>query len=139
MANDLFARIIRRLSAADDPRCSQCQREALLDLLVWTMFVDRHVAAPEQAHIKKEAAGLAWEGRLPVDRYVDASVRRIRDVLGSPDAERAYLEDINIRLGDEPTRVRAVYACQELTEADGQVAPAEATWMELLKKTLLQP
>lgn len=117
----------------DDPTLAQrgqAQREALIDLLVWTMFVDRHVASMEEAQIRKEAAGLPWEGIRSIESFIDASMRRTRDVLGSEDAERAYLDDIHERLADGPARQQALAACEALIAIDGDRAASELAHLE---------
>ena len=48
----LYRRVLNLFrDRAQEQQPSQPQREALIDLLVWTMFADRHVALPEQAFI----------------------------------------------------------------------------------------
>lgn len=132
MSTHLFSRLLGRFRS-DAPECAQPQREALLDLLVWVMFVDHHIAAPEQAQIQRAARDLAWEGYQSVDLYLDAAVRRARDALASaPTAER-YLEDIAARLGDAATMTRAYQACREVAGADGEVAPAEQALLDRVR------
>jgi len=133
MASHLFDRIFGKLrQELEQQTCrSQQQREALLDVLVWTMFADRHIAAPEQAEIQREARDLPWESGRSIDLYIDSAVRRARDVLGRAPAEEAYLADIAARLEDSAARSRAYEACRELAGADGELAPAE---MDLLER-----
>ena len=106
------------------------EREALIDLLVWTMFVDRHVAIPEQNFVRQTAGGLSWQSARPLEVYLDASVRRIRDLLGSEEAEQAYLEEIAGRLPDPDSRKRALQVCEQLASADGELAPAGRAGLE---------
>ena len=133
----MFERVLKIFR--DDPaqaQRDQAQREALIDLLVWTMFVDRHVAAVEEAQIRKEAAGLPWEGARSLERFIDASVRRARDVLGSQDAEAAYLDDICDRLADATARKEALVACETLIGIDGDRAASELAHLERVAKRL---
>jgi hypothetical protein len=141
MASHLFSKILVRLRQETKAPsiCTQEQREALLDLLVWTMFVDRHIAAPEQAQIEREARGLPWEGYNPVELFLDASVRRIRDALGSASAEEAYLCDIATRLGDGEARQRAFRAAQEMAGIDGNLAEKELEFLERVRASLGLP
>ena len=108
----------------------------MVDLMVWTMFVDRHVARAEQAYLKERAGDLGWTGNYPIEVYIDAAVRRIRDSLGSEAAEEAYLEDILARLSLPEARQRVYQACASLAGADGELAPAEAAHLERLKTRL---
>ena len=136
MTSNLFDRLLELLKGPDQAEASQQEREALLDLMVWTMFVDRHVARAEQSYIKEQTEGMEWAGAYPPEVYLDASVRRIRDALGSEAAEDAYLEDILARLTAPAARERAYLACTSLAGADGEMAPAEAAHLQRLKVRL---
>jgi uncharacterized tellurite resistance protein B-like protein len=135
MSSRLFPEIIKQLRREIRPEQIQAQREAVLDLLVWTMFADRHITRPEQELVRREAEDLAWEGYRPIEQYMDGSIRRVRDVLGSPTAEAAYLEDISERLGDARTRELALRACTRIAEVDGEVAPAERELLERARRS----
>ncbi|PIE25314.1 MAG: hypothetical protein CSA62_01370 [Planctomycetota bacterium] len=116
----------------------QAQGEALIDLLVWTMFVDRHVASVEAQQIRKEAEDLHWDGHHSLDRFIDNSVKRVRDILGSETAEEAYLDDIYLRLANAGMRLRALTACEELIGVDGDRAEAEFAHLERIKMRFTQ-
>ena len=133
MSTHLISRLLGRFRS-DAPECAQPQREALLDLMVWVMFADRHIAAPEQAQVQRVARDLPWEGYQSVDLYLDAAVRRARDALANaPTAER-YLDDIAARLGDAAMMTRAYQACREVAGADGDIAPAEQALLEQVQR-----
>lgn len=113
---------------------TQAQREALVDVLVWTMFVDRHIAAPEQTFIEEQAADLRWSAPRPIGAFIDASMGRIRKVLGDDGAEESYLEDIARRLADDPARRGAHAACGELSRVDGEVARPEQEHLDRIAR-----
>ncbi len=131
----MFERIIKlfRDDEAATAQRNQAQREALIDLLVWTMFADRHIATAETTQIHDAAEGLAWEGHQSIERFIDAATRRTRDVLGSDRAETAYLDDIHARLADDETRHRALVACDTLISADGDRADAEVAFLARIR------
>ena len=108
----------------------------MVDLMVWTMFVDRHVARAEQDYLREQTGSMEWAGNYPLAVYIDAAVRRIRDSLGSEAAEDAYLDDILVRLRTPQARHIAFNACASLAGSDGEVAPAEAAHLERLKVRL---
>lgn len=136
MTSNLFDRLLELLKGPDQAEASQQEREARLDLMVWTMFVDRHVARAEQSYIREQTGGMGWAGTYPLEVYLDASVRRIRDALGSEAAEDAYLEDILARLTTPEARQRAYLSCASLAGADGEMASAETAHLERLKVRL---
>jgi hypothetical protein len=132
----LFDRVLTLLRSHGqrEGEVTQTQREALIDLLVWTMFADRHVAVPEQNYIHRQAGDLTWESPRAVELYINGAVRRTRDVLGSVGAESAYLDDIADRLADTEMRRIAYGACQELAGVDGERAPAELDLLERMRR-----
>lgn len=139
MSKNLFGRLLDLLgdTPSDGDGEAQQQREALIDLLVWTMFADRHVASAERSYIIERGQDLPWEGVYRLEVYMDAAVRRIRDSLGSETSEQAYLDDIRERLGTTQARRRAYRACEALASADGDLASAEQTHLERLRLALL--
>lgn len=133
----LYRRVLNlfRRSEQEQPS-SQPQREALIDLLVWTMFADRHVALPEQAFIAEQADGLPWDTTRPVELYIDKAVHRTRQVLGDEEGEAAYLDQIAARLADPELKRAALSACEELIGVDGDRAPAELAHLERVRVKL---
>jgi hypothetical protein len=114
----------------------QTQREALVDLLVWTMFVDRHIAAAEEELVEQMAEALPWDSPHPWQLFLDSSIRRTREVLGRTDAEAEYLQDITTRLVDPGAREHAYLACEELVAVDGEIAGPEKAHLERLRVKL---
>ena len=104
---------------------AQSEREALVDLMVWTMYVDRHIAAPEQAEIERVVSELSWTDGRGVDAFINASMRRSRDVLGNAEAEARYLATIAAKLESDVSRRRAYDACACVAAIDGEVSPEE--------------
>jgi uncharacterized tellurite resistance protein B-like protein len=114
----------------------QRQREALIDLLVWIMFVDRHIAALEQESVEEAAAGLPWDSPQPVEVFLDGSVRRIREVLGDSEAEAQHLAELASRLIEPAARERAYAACERLARIDGQLSQRELELLERIRAAL---
>jgi hypothetical protein len=119
------------------PAETQAEREAVIDLLVWTMFADRHVAAAEQQRIAAETKNMAWDAPSPVDHFVDKSMLRARAVLAGDQSAEKYLDEITARLGDDAMRRRALAACEALAEVDGEVAEAERQLLRTFEEWLL--
>ncbi len=132
----MIDRLLQLFRDTEDQASKQAEREALLDLLVLTMFIDRHVARSETTLIRKEARALTWEAPLPFEHFVDASKRRARDVLGNDQAEDTYLQDIIERLDSEEMRSRAYHACVELVGIDGKKTQEELRLLDRLRAKL---
>ena len=134
----MFDRLLRlfRDSEPKGKTGKQTQREALLDLLVLTMFIDRHVASSESKLIRQEGKALSWEAPLPFEHFVDAAKQRARRVLDDVRATDSYLTDIARRLGSEEARSRAYHACVELVGIDGKQTEEELQLLERLRDKL---
>ena len=120
---DRFIELIQ--GRVTDPKFDQAQREAVIDLLVWTMFADRHIASTETERIEAEAKRMDWDSPTGVDIFIAQSMTRTRGVLGDDDKSESYLDDISKRLGDTKSQHRAYKACLLLANVDGQIAPQE--------------
>lgn len=129
----MLTRLKERLSALGRLSVTQPQREALIDLLLLTMYADRKIAVTENEQIDQVPEELSWDSVTPFPLYVNTALARIRDGLSDPQVVEALLDDIYERLGSEAMRRRAYDACNELAGADGQVAEAEARFLERIR------
>ncbi len=116
----------------DDP---QAYREALVDLLVWTMFVDRHLALAEQDLIDAVTEDMEWTSRVPLEDFLRESTARARAVIDSelPSAE-GYLATIGSRLHNPKDRTRVYQVCQELVNSDGKLRQEEIQHLKAVAK-----
>ncbi len=131
---DTLTRLFRH---TDDVAGHQQQREALLDLLVWTMYADDFLALPENDEIERLAEEMAWESITPVPQYLNAATARIRHVRAGQEDAGDLLDDIYQRLGDDETRTRAYDACRRLARADGKISEGELQFLDVLEDKLL--
>lgn len=125
---------LRQLFRPTDEEPTQEQREALLDLLLWTMYADHVLALSEHDQIDEVAEAIEWTSVTPIAQYLNAAVARIRDVIGDAEATDELLERINERLATDTMRRRAYEACYELAESDGEIASAEINFLHQLRE-----
>lgn len=136
MTSNLLQRLGAIFGSPEQSRLRQAQREALVDLLVWTMYVDRRIAVQEQNQLQKEVGALPWENPLSVEVWVDDAIRRARDVLGREEAEARYLDSIAARLAEPEARAQAIEACERIARSDGALGAQETAHLERVKKAL---
>ena len=129
----MFARLKGMLGFLGGSDLTQSQREAILDLLLWTMYVDRRIAVPENEQIDQLPEEFSWRSVTPFSLYVNTSLARVREVLSDPEAAETLLADVQRRLDTEATRRKAYEACNRLACADGQVAEEEARFLERIQ------
>lgn len=117
----------------DDP---QAYREALVDLLVWTMFVDRHLALAEQELIDAVTEDMEWTSMTPLGEFLQESSARARSVIdGDSAGAQGYLATIGERLHNPKDRKRVYEVCQELVNSDGKLRQEEIQHLRAVAKT----
>lgn len=120
----------------DETDMQQRQREAMVDLLVWTMYADKVLALPENDRLDHMAEDLTWESTTPFSHYLNMSTAKVRDVLGNEDKAEELLNDISRRLETPAARQEAYDACCDLAQSDGEVVDEEVQFLNKLKSTL---
>lgn len=119
---DRFRHQLKQFHAA---HAAQGQREAAIDLLVWTMYADAALTLPEQDHIDTAVEALTVPN-LPMQQYLRASVAKVRDALRDQNQADVLLKAIKDRLETDTVRRRAYEAALDLARSDGEVADEEA-------------
>lgn len=127
---DKLRHLLRRFNRT---AMKQEQREALLDLLIWTMYADNFLAFPENEEIESVAQEMDWTSVTPVRQYTATSIARIRQARAGRETFDSLLNDIYTRLGSDEMRTRAYEACQHLAQIDGQVAEEERQFLSAVQ------
>lgn len=112
---------------------AQHQREAMIDLLIWTMYADGRLALPENDKIDSLAEELPWDSVTPFQQYLNTSIARVRSVLADEEKSDELLGDIYGRLRDDEMRTRAFRACRDLAQVDGEVDEAESVFLDTVR------
>lgn len=116
---------------------NQPQREAIVDLLVFCMYSDRTVSLAEDQLIQRRLEAMDWEAVGSIDNYYDRAVTRVRDILGSEEARRSFLDRIAERLGDQGTREKAFQLSHQIFLSDGNESQEEQELEKELRTALL--
>lgn len=129
----MLERLRSYFKKVDESGAAQTQREAMVDLLLWTMYVDKRLSLPESEKIDQVAESLTWTSTTPMSQYLSLSTSKVRDILADEDKSDQFLDDIYRRLGSDEMRYQAYDACCDLAQADGEVAQAEEQFLTTLK------
>lgn len=86
---------------------TQSQCEAFADVLVLAMCIDGHFSLLEEEEIQKKIDSIGWNENLSPSIHISSSIARARDVAGSPEQVRIYLEKVTA-LFTEPATARFV-------------------------------
>lgn len=112
----------------------QRQREAVIDLLIWTMYADNLLALPENDRIDRVADEMEWDSPMPAPQYLKVAIAKIRDALDDEEEAAAVMDSIYERLGTDHMRKEAYDACRALAQVDGEVADEEMDFLNSVKQ-----
>ena len=112
----------------------QMEREATIDLLIWTMYADNLLALPETEKLDQITQEIPWDSPTRPDQYMNAALARVRDVVGDSSLEDGFLDDISRRLGSRKARTAAYELCRELAQSDGQIAERETKLLNKIRE-----
>lgn len=113
---------------------AQRQREAMIDLMIWTMYADKLIALPENEHIDRLADEMEWDSPTPPSQYLQVAIAKIRDVFVDEKKAADEMDSIYQRLGTDEMRKDAYVACRNLAKVDGEVVDEEMDFLNTVKR-----
>ncbi|EDY84883.1 hypothetical protein VDG1235_4517 [Verrucomicrobiia bacterium DG1235] len=96
---------------------NQDQREALVDLLYLSIYVDNHISLLEEKKVEEELKRADWDGPTSSILYVQDAVTRGRNAKSDPAYKAEYLNSIANRLDEKKTA--ALKALDKVLSSDG--------------------
>ena len=123
----------RQLERTREAGASQEEREAVIDLLVMTMYADRFIDTAENDAIERVADEIDGDPSLPLGQYVNASIARVRATLDDEHSQHRLLEDIDARLGTDRMRELAYQASRAVAHADDEMADEEEQFLSSVR------
>lgn len=112
------------------------QREAAIDLVVLTMYLDRNLAAVEDARIQRMLEAMGFATDYDRSREYDAAVTRVRPHSESPSLARSHAGRLAEQLSTPEQRKIVFQAIEGIVSADGSVSPPETAFLETLRAVL---
>ena len=98
---------------------NQKQCEAFADVLVLAMCIDGHFSLLEEEAIQKEIDGIGWDDNLSPSLHISSSIARARDVAGSTEQVRIYLEKIAPLFEDPAHALFVISETLKVLNSDG--------------------
>jgi uncharacterized tellurite resistance protein B-like protein len=114
----------------------QPQREAIIDLLLVSMYADNRIATSEDEMLETELYAFSWESGISPENFLNASTARIRAALVDEAKTQALLESIRQRLGSAAAKQRALALCDKLLQSDQNSSEAETNFQKRVKGLL---
>ena len=122
-----------QLERTHEAGASQEEREAVIDLLVMTMYADRFIDTAENDAIERVTEQLDGDASLPLSQYLNTSIAEVRQTLGNKEKQHALLEDVNERLGTDKMRALAYQASRAVARADDEMADEEEQFLSSVR------
>lgn len=135
----MFHHLVALFQKPDDDGLSQRQREALLDLFVWVMYLDHRLELSEEGKIEQLGQAFTWEGGESIENYTLRAVGRMIAHLGSLEAQERFIQQTADILNTPALRQRAFEACQKIVRADYQVTSEEAQSLNMIQRVFDLP
>lgn len=129
-------RALFRSSPAPKDGFTQPAREALVDILHYCMYADRHISVAEDEAIEAVARTLDWDPNVSYEYYEGKSTGTVRAALNDAALRQALFESISERLTNPAHRTFALQIADDVMRADGLKKPEERVAIAELKKYL---
>ena len=85
----------------------QIEREATIELMVMTMYIDKTLKLAEDEAIKQYLGSITWQSWYKSDKFLGVAIAKVRNALLSKEKTTALLEDINSRLSNQERKSEA--------------------------------
>ena len=125
-----------RSSEQSSDGLTQEAREAIVDVLHYCMYADRHIAAREDQFIEDEARKLDWDAKISYEYYEGKSTGAVSRALADPEAKTAFFETLRTRLTGEKERTLALRLADELAKSDGARTEPEKAAIQEVRQAL---
>ena len=111
---------------------TQAQREALIDLLILSIFTDSHLSLKEDDALQAGLESVGWDALKPREIFICNSMSRARRASESDAATSAYIASKAAAFTEAGSQAAALNQIGGVLAGDG-VAPAEAAFLDRVR------
>ena len=104
---------------------NQTSREAIIELLFLSLYLDDHLSMAEDAVIEDALVSLGWESEKPKDICILNAFARARRAIASEEATEAYIGDRVAVIQKDGQELVALEWLGKVLAADGLSQPEE--------------
>lgn len=130
-----FKKLFRSAEKSEDG-FTQTEREAVVDVLHYCMYADRHIAVAEDQMIETVARTLNWDPNISYEYYEGKSTGAVRRALAEKEFRAEFMKSIRERLKKLEHRKFVLSIADDLMQSDGTKKAAEFTALSELKRAL---
>jgi hypothetical protein len=111
---------------------TQEQKDALVELSIIVMYVDKTIAINENEIISALVEYLGWTFKDESEKMLRHRIHEVRNCKRIDDVSAAIFDSICKRLGSDEMRSAAIRLCEQIAESDG-LAEKEKDFISKLK------
>ncbi len=130
--NSLFQAIVKKDT-------KQSEREAVIELMIITMYSDKSLKVAEEDMINQYLESITWESGVSKEQFLAKTFPKVRNAITDKQKIRVLLEDINSRIGSDEMKSQLLSTCSDLALADGEISEEEKEFLAELAKILQAP
>lgn len=114
----------------------QEQREAIVDLLNYSMFADDNLTLSEDKFIADTEGKMTWAPHIDFDIYEEQSIGFVRRAKDDVSYRSEFFESVKNRLGDEATKNKALALSTQLLSVDGPITAKGSETLKMYRSLL---
>ena len=111
---------------------TQAQREALLDLLILSIFTDSHLSLKEDDTLQASFESVGWDALKPREIFICNSMNRARKASDSDAATTTYVSSRAASFTDAASQATALRLIQSVLAGDG-ITPSETAFLDRIR------
>ena len=113
---------------------SQQEREAIIDVILLSMYADNKLDLGEQDILHQHTGSLSWDSGTYVDIYVNQAIGVTRQGLATEEGTTRLIQSIADRLDSDDAKQRVMEICEKVLLADGVKTDDELSFQQELKR-----
>ena len=114
---------------------TQAAREAIIDLLFMSLYVDRHLSLAEDEALNSTLEALGWDAQSPRETYLLRAFARIREFVDDHEGANAHITRCCKVIKDDGQSSVALRWITRLISADG-LGAGESSFLHHITKEL---
>lgn len=104
---------------------TQQSREAIIELLLLSLYVDNHLSLAEDSALENALLSLGWESEKPKDICILNAFARARRASASAEATESYIAERAAVIEKDGQQTKALEWLGKVLAADGLAQPEE--------------
>ncbi|MEM7727462.1 MAG: hypothetical protein AAF208_14025 [Cyanobacteria bacterium P01_A01_bin.45] len=113
---------------------TQDEREAIIELMMMTMYSDNFLKLSEDDFINEYVNSLKWESPLSVEYYFGKATAQVRSALEDVQKKDDFLKNINNRIQREEVKLMVLKVCKDLAMTDLDFSPQEKDFLNSISE-----